>query len=77
MSRYDPVLMGQCCGLPVPYIAAGVNVALLSYFQVKGISGGGGGGTKKKTNKKTEKQQNTQGSPATCHVSFCVVYHKY
>lgn len=45
MSRYDPVLMGQCHGLPVPYIAAGVNVALLSYFQVKGIS-------EKKYNKK-------------------------
>lgn len=68
MSRYDPVLMGQCCGLPVPYIAAGVNVALLSYFQVKGISGGGGG-TKKK--KQTKKQKNNKTPKvALQHVMF-------
>lgn len=63
MPRYDPILMGQCHSLPMPCIAAGVNFALLSYFQVKGIS--------------EKKKKNTQGSPATGHVSFCVVYHKY
>jgi len=32
------ILMGQCHSLPVPYTAVSVNFALLSSFQVKGIS---------------------------------------